>query len=136
MPFLRDQFMGCDGKSPNVICPSDPRFQSSLAPQWFQFLPNPTFGGALNNYVVPVPVGEGLFSDSNWFSVIFLGLLIGAVWGAIFGAVAHAMTGGRRDFSSRSYLAAGQYAVTVDAGNADQAGQLLTRMTWRESGAS
>ena len=65
MPFLRDQFMGCDGKSPNVICPSDPRFQSSLAPQWFQFLPNPTFGGALNNYVVPVPVGEGLFSDSN-----------------------------------------------------------------------
>jgi ABC-type dipeptide/oligopeptide/nickel transport system permease subunit len=61
-----------------------------------------------------------------WFG-LFIGLLF---------AIAHAATGGRRDFSSRSYLAAGQYAVTVDAGNADQAGQLLTRMTWRESGAS
>jgi len=78
----------------------------------------------------------GLFSSSGWLAVLLTGLIIGALWGAAFGAIAHAATGGRRDFSSRSYLAAGQYAVTVDAGNADQAGQLLTRMTWRESGAS
>jgi hypothetical protein len=50
------------------------------------------------------------------------------IWGAVFGAVAHAMTGGRRDFTSRSSLAAGQYAITVDAEVADQARQLLTRM--------
>jgi hypothetical protein len=55
LPYLRDQFMGCDGHHPNVICSNDPRLQNSLAKQWFQFLPTPTFGGALNNYVSPVP---------------------------------------------------------------------------------
>jgi hypothetical protein len=78
----------------------------------------------------------GLFSSSGWLAVLLTGLIVGALWGAAFGAIAHAATGGRRDFSSRSYLAAGQYAVTVEAGHADQASQLLTRMTWRESGAS
>jgi hypothetical protein len=47
------QFMGCNGTTPNVICPNDPRLQNSLAKQWFQYLPNPTFPGALNNYVAP-----------------------------------------------------------------------------------
>ncbi len=69
LPFLRDQFMGCDGKTPNVICQSDSRLQNSLAQQWFKFLPTPTFGGALNNYVVPVPVGAGIFNDSNLWDV-------------------------------------------------------------------
>jgi hypothetical protein len=57
-PFLRDQFMGCDGRTPNVICPSDPRLQNSLAKQWFQFLPNPTFDGPLNN-LVGLPLASG-----------------------------------------------------------------------------
>ena len=52
-PFLRDQFMGCDGNTPNVICPTDPRLQNSLAKEWLQYLPNPTFPGALTNYVAP-----------------------------------------------------------------------------------
>src|SRR5439155_11720394 len=43
LPFLRDQFMGCDGKTPNVICPTDNRLQNSLAQQWFKYLPTPTF---------------------------------------------------------------------------------------------
>jgi hypothetical protein len=77
----------------------------------------------------------GLFSDSNWFAVIFVCLLIGAAWGAIFGAIAHAATGGRRDFASRSSLQAGQYAVTADAEVADQARQLLVQLNWRASGA-
>jgi hypothetical protein len=50
-PFTRQQFMGCDGRTANVICSSDPRLQNTLAKQWFQFLPNPTFSGTLNNYV-------------------------------------------------------------------------------------
>jgi hypothetical protein len=78
----------------------------------------------------------GIFSDSNWFGLIFLGLLIGAAWGAIFGAIAQAMTGGRRDFSSRSSLQASQYAVVVEADAADGARQLLTRLNWQNSGAS
>ena len=77
----------------------------------------------------------GIFSNSNWFAVIFVCLLIGAVWGAAFGAIAHAATGGRRDFASRSSLQAGQYAVTTDPEVADQARSLLVQINWRASGA-
>jgi hypothetical protein len=62
-------------------------------------------------------------------------VLIGAAWGAIFGAIAHAATGGRRDFTSRSTLQARQYAVTVDAERADEARHMLVQMNWRASGA-
>ncbi|MEV6634491.1 general stress protein [Actinoplanes sp. NPDC051470] len=72
----------------------------------------------------------GIFSDSNWVAVILAGLIIGGIWGAIFGALAHAMTGGRRDFSSRSSLTASQYAVTADAEVADEARAQLTRLNW------
>lgn len=58
LPFLRDQFMGCDGRTPNVICPADPRLQTSLAKQWFKFMPQPTFAGALNNYVSPIAASD------------------------------------------------------------------------------
>jgi hypothetical protein len=77
----------------------------------------------------------GIFSNSNWFAVIFVCLLIGAVWGAVFGAIAHAATGGRRDFASRSSLQAGQYAVVTDPEVADQARQMLIQLNWRASGA-
>jgi hypothetical protein len=77
----------------------------------------------------------GLFSDSGWLAVLLVCILIGAVWGAIFGAIAHAANRGRRDFASRSSLAALQYAVTVDAEVADNARQLLTRLNWQTSGA-
>ncbi len=69
LPYLRDQFMGCDGKTPNVICPSDTRLQNSLAKQWFQFLPNPTFTGPLNNYVVPIPISNTVNGDGTLIDV-------------------------------------------------------------------
>ena len=78
----------------------------------------------------------GIFSDSGWLGVLLVAVVIGAIWGAIFGAIAHAATGGRRDFTSRSSLQAGQYAVTVDAEFSEQARQLLTRLNWQTSGAS
>ena len=37
LPFFRQQFMGCDGPHPNVICSTDPRLTLSLANQWFRF---------------------------------------------------------------------------------------------------
>jgi hypothetical protein len=77
----------------------------------------------------------GLFSNSNWFAVILVCLLIGAAWGAIFGAIAHAATGGRRDFASRSSIQAGAYSVVTDPDLADQARSLLTQLNWRASGA-
>ncbi|MFI0794604.1 general stress protein [Micromonospora rubida] len=78
----------------------------------------------------------GIFTAGNWVAVILVGLVIGAIWGAVFGAVAHAMTGGQRDFTSASSLRAGQYAVTVDADQADQARQLLGRMHLSPTGAT
>ena len=78
----------------------------------------------------------GLFSDSGWFGVILVCLLIGAAWGAIFGAIAHAATGGRRDFASRSSIQAGQYAVMTDPDLADRARELLIQLNWRASGAA
>ncbi|AEV86211.1 hypothetical protein ACWT_5194 [Actinoplanes sp. SE50] len=78
----------------------------------------------------------GLFGNANWFSVILTTVLIGAVWGAVFGAIAHAATGGRRDFTSRSSLQAAQYAVLADAEVADAAKALLVRLNWQASGAS
>ncbi|MBO4163819.1 MULTISPECIES: general stress protein [Micromonospora] len=78
----------------------------------------------------------GIFTVGNWLAVILVGLVIGAIWGAVFGAVAHAMSGGQRDFTSASSLRAGQYAVTVDAGLADQARQLLGRMHLTPTGAT
>ena len=77
----------------------------------------------------------GIFTSSNWFAVILVTLAIGAAWGAIFGAIAHAATGGRRDFTSRSQLQASQYAVTVDAEYADAARHMVVQMNWRASGA-
>ena len=75
----------------------------------------------------------GLFTTYNWFAVVVTGLVFGAIWGAIFGAVAHAATRGQRDFTSRSSLQAREYAVTVDAEHAEQARQLLIRLTWQAS---
>ncbi len=63
--YLRDQFMGCDGRTPNVICSSDPRLQNSMAKGWLQFLPQPTFPGPRNNYVVPQPISATVFADST-----------------------------------------------------------------------
>jgi hypothetical protein len=78
----------------------------------------------------------GIFTDANWFAVVFSALAIGAFWGALFGGIGHGMTRGRRDFTSRSSLQASEYAVMADAEHADAARQLLTRMNWQASGAS
>ncbi|OLE30352.1 MAG: hypothetical protein AUG44_01435 [Actinobacteria bacterium 13_1_20CM_3_71_11] len=77
-----------------------------------------------------------LFTTSAWGWVILVAVLIGAAWGAVFGAIAHALTGGRRDFASASRLEAAQYAVTVHTDYADQARQLLTRLNWQSAEAA
>lgn len=77
-----------------------------------------------------------IFSSSNWLGLFVAAVLFGAAWGAIFGAAAHAMTRGRRDFMSTSRLEAGQYSVTVTVERADEARQLLTRLTWQEANPS
>lgn len=72
----------------------------------------------------------GLFNLVNpLVSGILLGLygaLIGAVLGGVLGMLAHAMTGGKRDFSSVSSMRADSYDVLVDAEHVQQARELLT----------
>src|SRR5262245_20107956 len=68
--IVRNQFMGCDGKTPNVICPDDPRLKNSLASQWLKFLPDPTFPGTTNNFLAPAqPAIFG--SDANVLNMRF-----------------------------------------------------------------
>lgn len=66
-PFTRQQFMGCDGLHPNVICASDPRLQNSLANQWLQFLPSTNLAGVTNNYRVPTPVPDTILAQTNYW---------------------------------------------------------------------
>jgi hypothetical protein len=70
----------------------------------------------------------GIFSASAWWRVLIAAVAIGAAWGAIFGGVAQAATGGRRDFSSRTSLQAGHYAVAVSEDHADEARLMINRM--------
>ena len=74
----------------------------------------------------------GIFSASAWWRVLIAAVVIGALWGAIFGGVAHAATGGRRDFSSRTSLQAANYSVNVGEDHADEAKLMLNRMSWRQ----
>jgi hypothetical protein len=70
----------------------------------------------------------GIFAESAWFATLVIAVLIGAAWGAVFGAVNHAMTGGRRDFTSTSTIQASQYAICVASDKADEARALLTKL--------
>jgi hypothetical protein len=61
--YLKDQFMGCNGNQPNVICPSR---ISPIVRAWLDALPNPTSEGALNNYLGP-PIPDSILGNSNYF---------------------------------------------------------------------
>src|SRR5439155_19448839 len=69
VPYVRQQFMGCDGKTANVICPSDPRLANSLAPQWLKYLPSPNLPGPVNNYQLPSPVPDTILSGTNYWLI-------------------------------------------------------------------
>ena len=67
--FLRDQFMGCNGNQPIVICSTSPPLKSSLAPGWFKYLPAPNLPGILNNYTPPKPPTGMVNADSTVFDL-------------------------------------------------------------------
>jgi hypothetical protein len=86
---------------------------------------------ALSGAIIGVLFGW-LFGLFNWinpvisaFLVALYGLIFGAVVGAVFGLIGHAVTGGRRDFSSVAAMRADRYDVLVDAEVADEATHLL-----------
>jgi len=61
--FIKDQFMGCDGHTPNVIC-SD-RINPIVQP-WLSALPTPTSAGPLNNFQAP-PIPDTILGDSDYY---------------------------------------------------------------------
>ncbi len=67
-----------------------------------------------------------------WLPLLVSGIVFGAVFGAVFGFIAHAMTGGARDFSSRSQIVAASYDVVADPDVAEDAKNRLIKLAWRE----
>ena len=59
----KQQFMGCDGKTPNVICPSR---ISPIVRAWLDALPTPTSSGPLNNYLAPA-IPDTILGNSDYY---------------------------------------------------------------------
>ena len=72
-----------------------------------------------------------VFADdgTNVLLLIVSAILYGAVFGAVFGFVGHAMSGGRRDFTSRSKIVASSYEIRCTWAEADRAREVLAGLT-------
>lgn len=71
---------------------------------------------------------------TNVLVLVLSAVLYGAVFGAIFGFVGHAMTGGKRDFTSRSKIVASGYEVRCTWAEADRGRELLAGLTAQPGG--
>ena len=69
-----------------------------------------------------------VFADGNAVGIILSALVYGAVMGAVFGFVGHALSGGKRDFTSRSKIVASSYEIRCTWAEADRAREVLARM--------
>lgn len=67
-----------------------------------------------------------IFLPGASFGPVLIAVVFGAVWGVIFGLIGFAMTGGARNFRSRSATKASSYSVEVPAERAQSALQLLS----------
>lgn len=56
-------------------------------------------------------------------------VLYGVAFGAIFGFVSHALSGGKRDFTSRSKIVASAYEIRCTWAEADRAREVLAGLT-------
>ncbi len=74
-----------------------------------------------------------VFADegTNVLGLIVSALLYGAAFGAVFGFVGHAITGGKRDFTSRSKIVASAYEIRCTWAEADKAREVLAGLTAR-----
>jgi hypothetical protein len=93
--------------------------------------PEAALRGAVSGALVGALVGW-VFGIFNWFEPLVAaawlaldGLWFGAVVGALIGLVMHALTRGRRDFTSVAGMSADSYEVVADADVAEEAARLL-----------
>jgi hypothetical protein len=89
-------------------------------------------GGAAQGALLGLLFGW-LFGLFDWIDPVvtsltlaIYGLIWGAIVGALLGLLLHAMTGGRRDFTSVGGVQASRYEVMVDEEVADEAARLLS----------
>jgi len=61
--YLKDQFMGCNGNQPNVICPSR---INPIVRAWLDALPTPTSDGPTKNYLAP-PIPDTILGNSDYY---------------------------------------------------------------------
>ena len=67
--------------------------------------------------------------DVSQWELVLLGLVYGAAAGIIFGLVSYGVTGGKRDFVSRSQLRASKYNIHVDQQVIGEARRILGMST-------
>ena len=84
--------------------------------------------GAWFGFFVGLLLGLFAKSGTSAFALIVVGLFFGALFGAIFGVVGYALTGGRRDFTSRSQIVATNYDVVCSWPKLEEAKGVLARM--------
>ena len=78
-----------------------------------------------------VGVLVSIFADegTNIFGLVLSAIVYGAIFGAIFGFVGHALSGGKRDFTSRSKIVASSYEIRCTWAEADRAREVLAGLT-------
>ena len=88
-------------------------------------------GGVLSGAWLGLFIGLvlGLFTKGDGGSPLLFTIPAGIVFGLITSAIPYAMTRGTRDFSSTMQLVAGRYDVLCDPQNAEQARDMLSRLT-------
>lgn len=68
-------------------------------------------------------------SGTSGSALVLYAVMYGAVFGMIFGLVSYALTGGKRDFVSRSQIVPQHFEVQVEREQAEEARQVLSRLT-------
>lgn len=73
----------------------------------------------------------GIFAEraTGWLWIVLMGVVWGALAGALFGWIGYRSMGGRRDFVSTSQLVASRYDVLVEPSFADQARNIIGRLS-------
>jgi hypothetical protein len=83
--------------------------------------------GAATGAWIGLLIGLVFWVVSPWtVGAVVSGLVAGLIFGAFWGALAHAFTGGRRDFASVRGIQASRYDVMVDDPDAEAATRILS----------
>jgi uncharacterized membrane protein (Fun14 family) len=81
--------------------------------------------GAVIGLVIGLFLGLFTATTISFIGIVIWSVIWAAIVGAVFGFVAHALSRGARDFSSRSSIVAGRYDVLVAAHMFEQARAVL-----------